>query len=100
MAHRRGRERASLVLLCVLLSLAVAAREVTRAVTHEQRELHELLHHVDNAVVVRGRLHPAVVCELLERLRDRRLVRDRDHAHPSTEHAERVHRIEGLKRCP
>ena len=59
-AHSRGSKRASVVLLRVFFPLTVAAREVARAIAHEQREFHELLHHVDHAVVVGRGLHPKV----------------------------------------
>ena len=42
-------------------------------------------------------LHPAVLLELLVCLGDRGLIRDREHAHPSPEKPECVHRVERLR---
>src|SRR5690606_33996179 len=61
-------------------------------VAREQRELHQLFHHIHDAVVIGRGLHASRFIELLVCLGDRRLVRDGQHPHPATQHA---HLIDG-----
>ena len=70
------------------LALGIAVDKLGGVRSDQQREAHQLLHHVDDAVVVGRGLHPAVGVELLERLGDARLVRDGEHPHPAPEEAQ------------
>ena len=63
----------------------------------EDREAHELLHDIDNPVIVARRLHPACLVELLVGLGDARLVGDGEHPHPAAEHAQSVDGVERLR---
>src|SRR5690606_31135369 len=69
-------------------AFGVAVGQVGRAPTHEPGELHQLLAHVHNALVVGRRHHAACFVEFLERLGDGGLVRDGDNAHPAAQHAQ------------
>ena len=79
------------------LALGIAVDELGGVRPDQQREAHQLLHHVDDAVVVGRGLHPAVGAELLEGLGDARLVRDGEHPHPAPEQAQAVHGVEALR---
>lgn len=57
------------------LKIAVAIHSIRRAVKGERRALHPLLHYVYHAIVMRRRLHAAIVVEFVEGFRLRRLVR-------------------------
>ncbi|MNX55154.1 hypothetical protein D3C86_859050 [compost metagenome] len=60
-------------------------------------EAHQFLHHIDDAVVVTGRRHAAVLVELREGLGHAGLVGDGDHPHPAAQQAQGVDRVETLR---
>jgi hypothetical protein len=78
------------------LLLAAPRGEHVDVVAQQQRHPEQLLQDVDDPLPVRGRLHPALIIELLPRLGDRALVRDGEHPHPAPQDAHLVHRVEGL----
>ena len=53
--------------------------------------------HIDDAIIVGGRFHPAIRIEFLKGLGDGRLVGDGDHPHPAPENAHLVDGIEALR---
>src|SRR5579864_3848952 len=79
-----------------LHTFAVSVHEIAGTTAKQQREFDEFLHDIDQTVVVRGRLHPAILFELFERLGNRALVGDGEHPHPSSELTKLVHRVERL----
>lgn len=76
-----------------LPALAVAIHQVRGHIAGEQRELEQLLHHIDHPVVVGRGLHTASLIKLLVSLGHGRLVGDGHHPHPATQHAQLVDRI-------
>src|SRR5690606_24206005 len=79
------------------LAFGVTIRQVVGAVTQQPGELHQLLQHVDDTVVIGRLLHAIVLVKLQPRLRHRRLVGDGEHAHPATKDAQLVDGIERLR---
>ena len=69
---------------------------------HQNRILNKLLHTIHQPVAIPTRHQPLIpgrplIWEMRVRLRDRRLIRDREHAHPPAQYPERVHCVEGLR---
>src|SRR3546814_10085994 len=58
-------------------ALGITIDELIGMAAREDREANELLHHVDDPVIIAGRAHPAVLAEFLEGHGDTRLVGDR-----------------------
>src|SRR5690606_41274761 len=79
-----------------ILALGVAIDELPGMRPQQHGEADQLLHHVDDAIVIARGPHSPFFIELLVCLRDARLVGDRHHAHPPSEYAEGVDRVEGL----
>src|SRR5688500_3847466 len=82
--------------LSALHALGITVGEVGGPITQEQRELHQLFHHVDDTVVVGRGLHSAGLVAFGGGLRDRRLVGNRDHPHPAPEYTKLIDRVETL----
>ena len=91
-----------------LLSLTIPIPKDPKMRPHHQRKLDKLLHAIHQPIPIRARQEatppipsiPRAVL-LLRKLRVRHghgaLVRNRKHAHPATQHAQRVHRVERLR---
>src|SRR3546814_869960 len=78
-------------------ALGITIDELIGMAAREDREANELLHHVDDPVIIAGRAHPAVLAEFLEGHGDTRLVGDGDHPHPAAEQPQCVDRVERLR---
>src|SRR3546814_5035760 len=64
---------------------------------HQNGEADEFLHYIDDPVIIARWFHASVGVELVERLGDARLIRDREHAHPSPKDAKCVDAVERLR---
>src|SRR3546814_3037908 len=60
-------------------------------------EADEFLQYIDDPVIIARWFHASVCVELVERLGDARLIRDREHAHPSPKDAKCVDAVERLR---
>ena len=114
----RKRRLLGLRLRVFLYAFAEPIPEQIKMLPHHERVLDELLHAIHDAVAVAGGFESTtavggrgiaihtlcvrggrwrLVGEMCVCLRDRRLIRNHKHAHPSAEDAERVDRVEGLR---
>src|SRR5690606_8390517 len=72
---------------CSFLSFTIAIHKIRCDIPREQGELYQLLHDINDTIIVRRRPHAPRIVELLVRLGYRRLIGYCQHPHPAAQQA-------------